>query len=213
LSAVSNNDQRTAQEPAMQIETQQKGAIAADFAEQMAALRPMLVNLARRTVRNEAWAEDAVSETLIAALERPEAFEGRAKARTWVVGILKHKLIDQVRRHTRECQLDAHGDDEEPDFDAVTSAAGHDEPAPWGDPLATLARRQFTHHVDSALAKLPAKQSRAFLLYECMERETHEVCRELDVTPNHLGVILHRARNRLREVMAPQWRGATALLA
>jgi RNA polymerase sigma-70 factor (ECF subfamily) len=178
---------------------------AAAFAEQIAALRPMLVNLARRTVRNDAWAEDAVSETMIAALERPEAFEGRAKARTWVVGILKHKLIDQVRRHTRECQLENHGDDDEPDFDALTPAAGHDEPAPWGDPVAQLARRQFTRQIDAALAQLPAKHSRAFVLYECQERETQEVCAALNVTPNHLGVILHRARNRLRAVMAPQW--------
>lgn len=189
--------------------------VAAAFGEQIAALRPMLVNLARRSLRNDAWAEDAVSETMIAALERPEAFEGRARARTWVVGILKHKLIDQVRRHTRECQLDVYGDDDaEADFDAVTPAAGHGVAAAWGDPMASLASRQFTQQVDAALAKLPAKQSRAFVLYECLERETHEVCEELNVTPNHLGVILHRARNRLRAAMAPQWHhGGSAQLA
>lgn len=188
---------------------------AAAFAEHLAALRPMLVSLARRSVRNEAWAEDAVSETLVAALERPEAFAGRAKARTWVVGILKHKLVDQVRRHTRERALEADGDDDELGFDSLSAAAAHAGPsAPWGDPLAALAQRQFARQVDAALAKLPPMQGRAFMLYECLEHETHEVCEALNVTPNHLGVILHRARHRLREVMAPRSRqGVEARLA
>jgi RNA polymerase sigma-70 factor, ECF subfamily len=183
----------------------------ARFANEVAALRPQLISLARRQLRNEAWAEDAVSETLLAALERPEAFAGRAKTRTWVVGILKHKLVDQVRRHTRECQLECRGDDDEPDFDTLT--CGEDRPAAWGDPQATLARRQFVREVDAALATLPLKQGRALVLCDWMEHDTGEVCRELGVTPNHLGVILHRARNRLRAAVAPQWRGAAALLA
>ncbi len=67
-------------------------------------MRPMLVRMARQRLRNDAWAEDAVSETLVAALESPAAFAGRAKVQTWLVGILKHKVVDQIRRHTRECQ-------------------------------------------------------------------------------------------------------------
>lgn len=184
----------------------------AAFAQELAALRPMLVNLARRALRNDAWAEDAVSETLVAALERPDSFAGRAKARTWVVGILKHKLVDQVRRHTRECPIERF-DDEEAEIDGSNVPAGHDEPAPWGDPLSTLARRQFLNQVNSALATLPPKQGRAFVLCEWMEHETHEACRELGVTPNHLGVMLHRARQRLRAAVAPQWAGGAALLA
>lgn len=184
-----------------------------DIAAQVAAHRPMLVKLARRQLRNEAWAEDAVSETVVAALERPQAFGGRATVRTWLVGILRHKVVDQVRRHTRECQLDTF-DDDEPDFDAlVTAAAEHDPPAPSSDPLAILARRQFVRQVDAALATLPAKQSRAVVLCDWMEHETAEICRELGVTRNHLGVMLHRARGRLRAAVAPQWSGSAALLA
>ena len=72
-----------------------------DFADQVAAIRPMLVRTARRRLRNDAWAEDAVSETLVAALEKPSAFAGRAAVQSWLVGILKHKTVDQIRRHTR----------------------------------------------------------------------------------------------------------------
>lgn len=180
------------------------------FAQQLADLRPMLVKIARRSVRNEAWAEDAVSETLVAALEQPQAFSGRAKVGTWVVGILKHKLIDQVRRHTRECQLACVDDGDDAGVDA---AAAQETASPWGDPLATLARREFAQQVDAAMATLPARQSRAFMLYDCLEQDTGDVCAELGVTPNHLGVILFRARNRLRKAMAPQWHGPAALMA
>jgi RNA polymerase sigma-70 factor (ECF subfamily) len=193
-------------EPAMQDPQVQ------DFAREIAALRPMLVKMARKTLRNEAWAEDAVSETVVAALERPEAFGGRAKTRTWLVGILKHKLVDQVRRHTRECQLEAF-DDDEPDIDALIAAAGHDRPAPSSDPAAILARRQFVRQVNAALAALPAKQGRAIVMCDWMEHDTGDVCRELGVTRNHLGVMLHRARGRLRAAMAPQWTGGAAQLA
>ena len=75
-----------------------------EFADELAAMRPMLVRMAQQRLRNEAWAEDAVSETLVAALEKPSAFTQRAMLRTWLVGILKHKVVDQIRRHTRECQ-------------------------------------------------------------------------------------------------------------
>lgn len=181
------------------------GTAAADFAHQVAAMRPMLVNYARRTVRNDTWAEDAVSEALVAALERPDGYQGRAEVRTWMVGILKHKLVDQVRRQTRECPCDALGDVDDDDDAERPRAAGHDDEAPWSDPMAILARRQFVRQVDAALASLPTRQSRAFVLSACLEQETDEVCEALDVTPNHLGVILHRARSRLRAAMAPQW--------
>jgi RNA polymerase sigma-70 factor (ECF subfamily) len=72
-----------------------------DFACQVQALRPQLLRFARTQLRNEAWAEDAVSDTLLAALGRPQAFAGRSQLKTWLVGILKHKVVDQLRRHTR----------------------------------------------------------------------------------------------------------------
>jgi DNA-directed RNA polymerase specialized sigma24 family protein len=63
-------------------------SIETDVAEQ----RGYLLKFARLQLRNEAWAEDAVSETLLAALAKPQAFSGRAQLRTWLVGILKHKV-------------------------------------------------------------------------------------------------------------------------
>ena len=73
-----------------------------DFAKALETLRPQLLKFARLQLRNPDWAEDAVSETLLAALEKPQAFAGQSQLKTWLIGILKHKLVDQIRRHQRE---------------------------------------------------------------------------------------------------------------
>jgi RNA polymerase sigma-70 factor, ECF subfamily len=174
-----------------------------DIAEHVVALRPLLVRLARQRLRNDAWAEDAVSETLVAALEKPGAFAGRAKAKTWLVGILKHKLVDQVRRHTRECQLNAHDEDDE--RDAFAEIESRDAAC---DPQRQLAQLQFVARVDACLKALPPQQGRAFVLREWLEEETDDVCREMGITANHLGVMIHRARRKLRATLGPQRLGA-----
>jgi RNA polymerase sigma-70 factor (ECF subfamily) len=166
----------------------------------------MLVRIARQRLHNEAWVEDAVSETLVAALERPAAFAGRAMLRTWLVGILKHKVVDQIRRHTRECQVDVF--DVEADFDDLPDApagGATEAQAKWGDPQESLSRRQFMEHLGKCLQELPPQQRRAFMLRNWMEAETQEICSQLGVTSNNLGVMLHRARNRLRASMQTQW--------
>ena len=180
-----------------------------DLAQQLAALRPALVRIARQRVRNAAWAEDAVSETLVAALENPAAFAGRAQLQTWLVGILKHKLVDQMRRHGREQSLSGNDDDDDGDpLDAwadTTPCWGVDAGAGWGDPQDRLVRRQFMQHLEKSLSTLPGKQGQAFVLRDCLEVETDEACRELGVSANNLSVMLHRARQRLRDSLQPLW--------
>src|SRR5688500_10622854 len=61
-------------------------------------------------LRDDIVAEDAVQETFLAALKAYENFEGRGSERTWLVGILKHKIIDHFRRVGREAPIG-----EEPD--------------------------------------------------------------------------------------------------
>ncbi len=181
-----------------------------DYALRIAEHRPMLLRLARRRLRNDTWAEDAVSETLVAALENPAAFTGRAQLGTWLAGILKHKLVDQVRRHARECALADGGDgDDGSELDPVVEAAG-EAPAEWCDPLERLARRQFMTAVDRCLQELPPRQGRAFVLREGVGADTDAICRELGISANNLGVMLHRARVRLRAALQPHWGGAMA---
>jgi RNA polymerase sigma-70 factor (ECF subfamily) len=191
-----------------------------DYADQLVALRPMLERLARRRLRNNAWVEDAVSETLVAALENSEAFAGRARLHTWVVGILKHKVVDQIRRHARECQLhDPIDTDEAADMGMMADAADAagewlvEAPTEWGDPQDRLSQREFMAQFERVLRQLPPQQGRAFLMRNWMDAETEDICSELGVTAGHLAVILHRARQRLRDALRMHWVPAGAALA
>ena len=85
--------------------------VSAQFANEVAESRSYLLRFARLQLRNDAWAEDVVAETMLAAIEKPQNFAGRASLRTWLVGILKHKLIDQIRRNSREISSSASDDD------------------------------------------------------------------------------------------------------
>lgn len=170
------------------------------IADQIATHRPMLVRVARQRLRNDAWAEDAVSETLVAALGSLDAYSGRSSVRTWLVGILKHKVVDQIRRHTRECQLITTDDDESEvgDLPDTTRGDATESRAGWGDPVQCLIRRQFIEHLERCMRKSPARQARAVMLRDCMEEESGDICNELGVTSNNLAVMLHRARGALR---------------
>jgi len=182
-----------------------------DFANEVSALRPFLLRAARQRLRNDAWAEDAVSETIVAALEHPGRHAGRASVKTWLVGILKNKAVDQIRRNTRETQLCAgDGGDDEFDTPEPAASATFEAPARWGDPQACLDRRQFMVQFDACLHALPPAQARAFMLRYWMEEESPDICRELDVTAINLAVMLHRARGRLRAALPAQWAPAAA---
>ena len=71
------------------------------YEQQIAANRDYLLRFARLQLRNDAWAEDAVSETVLAALSKPQSFGNRSQLKTWLVGILKHKGMDAFRQHAR----------------------------------------------------------------------------------------------------------------
>ena len=68
---------------------------------ELAALHQPLLRFAKLQLRDEAAAEDAVSATLLAILEKPDAFKGGSSLRTYATGILKHTLVDQIRRCSR----------------------------------------------------------------------------------------------------------------
>ena len=181
-----------------------------DFAQQVESLRPQLLRYARSQLRNEAWAEDAVSDTLLAALEKPQGFAGASALKTWLVGILKHKLIDQLRRHAREATVLDRDDGE--DLDALLfDETGHwrNTPADWSDqPEALCGQRQFLAVLDACVEKLPGVQGRVFMMREWLELDSEEICKELAISTTNLWVLLHRARLRLRECLQSSWFGA-----
>jgi RNA polymerase sigma-70 factor (ECF subfamily) len=179
------------------------------FEQQVFDLRLYLLKFARLQLRNDAWAEDAVSETMLAAIARPQAFEQRSQLKTWLVGILKHKIIDALRHHRREVSSSTGTDDEQADplDDMAFRADGHyaEKPADWGDPEQDLNSRQFFAILEACTEKLPAVQGRLFLMREWLELSSEDICKELSLTPTNLYVQLHRARLRLRECLELNW--------
>lgn len=179
-----------------------------DFAQAVQALRPQLLRFAHAQLRNDAWAEDAVSETLLAALAKPQAFAGQSQLKTWLVGILKHKLIDQIRRHSREVSTTTAEDNE--DIDALLFNEGggwREAPAEWGDPEAACGRREFFEVLEVCVDKLPGVQGRVFMMREWLELDSAEICKELSITTTNLWVLLHRARLRLQTCLQERWFG------
>jgi RNA polymerase sigma-70 factor (ECF subfamily) len=178
------------------------------FEMQVADHRDYLMRYARLQLRNDAWAEDCVSETMVAALAKPQSFGNRSQLKTWLVGILKHKVLDTLRSRSREAVLDNQSDDGIDELDAlVFKADGHfaHAPAEWGDPEKNLGSRQFIGILEACMEKMPAAMGRVFLMREWLELSTDEICKETGITATNLFVQLHRARLRLRECLEINW--------
>ncbi|WP_144264495.1 sigma-70 family RNA polymerase sigma factor [Polaromonas sp. C04] len=179
---------------------------------QLAEHRSYLLRFARLQLRNEAWAEDAVSETLLAALSRPQSFDNKSQLKTWLVGILKHKVVDTLRQRAREVSYGGEDDtaDGSEELDALVFKNGDhfaSLPADWGNPEQDLNSRQFFEVLEACTEKLPAAMGRVFLMREWLELPCEEICKELKLTPTNLYVQLHRARLRLRECLELNWFG------
>ena len=183
------------------------------FEEQLVEHRLYLLRFARLQLRNDEWAEDAVSETLLAALSKPQSFGNRSQLKTWLVGILKHKVIDLIRSNARLVAVpDAQADEEGDELDRLSfKADGHfaETPNDWGNPDQTLQQTQFFQVLDACMERLPPALGRLFLMREWLELSSQEVCKELSLTPTNLYVQLHRARLRLQECLNVHWFGKT----
>jgi RNA polymerase sigma-70 factor, ECF subfamily len=177
---------------------------------ELEALRPVLVRFAVLQLRNETMAEDVVQDALIAVLEKPERFAGQSSLRTYVTGILKHKIVDAMRASKREFRIDAgEGESDADIIDALFKPDGHtvDMPRRWGDPGATLEQKDFFRVLELCLDKLPARTARIFMMREWLELDTHEICKELGISTSNAWVMLYRARVQLRECLDLNWFG------
>ena len=177
--------------------------MSADFLKELETQRGYLLRVARLQLRDPALAEDVVQDTLAAALAAQQGFTGKSSVKTWLTGILKHKIVDAIRRKQREPVAASTLDDEADleDFEGLFGERGgwRESPADWGDPEAALSRRQFFDVMELCMERLPPNTARVFLMREVMELETAEICKELSITANNLWVILYRARMTLRE--------------
>lgn len=175
---------------------------------ELAALQQPLMRFAQLQLRNTSMAEDVVSETMLAILEKPGSFEGRSSLRTYATGILKFKIIDVLRKRGREVHIEPMDEQSMDDaLDALFEADGHwhDAPTAWEQPERALEQSQFFDVLQMCVDRLPPKLGRVFMMREWLEREVDDICHELGITSNNCGVMLYRARMQLRECLDRGW--------
>jgi RNA polymerase sigma factor (sigma-70 family) len=114
--------------------------VSSEFRSQVEALRPYLLRYASQELRNREAAEDCVQEALLAALAAEARFEARSNLRTWLTGILKHKIVDTIRRQGRERPLEG-AEEDLADLDALFNDTGHWVDRPRSRPASPACRR------------------------------------------------------------------------
>lgn len=166
-----------------------------------------LFRYAMLRLRDRSAAEDLVQETFIAALKNRGSFSGNSAESTWLVGILKHKIIDHFRRQAREAPPKEEDLRDHPDsgqFDGT----GHwsTGPTDWGgDPADLYREKKFLDQFRECLAGLSPNHANAFTLREIEGASAPEICKILNVSETNLYVILHRARAQLRRCLEARW--------
>ena len=182
---------------------------ASAFTAELDTHRRYLLRVAQLQLRDADLAEDVVQETLLAALAARDGFSGRSSIKTWLTGILKHKIVDAIRQKQRQPIVMASFEEETDleDFDALFREDGGwaAPPADWGDPETTLSRHEFMDVMEACLERLPPNTARVFMMREIMELTSDEICKELTITANNLWVILYRARMALRQCLEQNW--------
>lgn len=177
-----------------------------DFlAADIASHRQHLYRYALKQLRDPVAADDAVQETFAAALNAQGTFEGRSHTRTWLIGILKHKILDEYRRRAREPRavtgVDEDGNPAAFDLDQLEAGAAGAACAAGFDPEYAAVRQKFWGEFSAHLGQMPAQMARAFTLHAIDGRDSDEVCTALGITPGNLWVLLHRARHKLRDAI------------
>ncbi len=169
-----------------------------------------LYRFALTRLRDQHLAEDAVQETLLAAIKSSDSFTGKSSARTWLTGILKHKIIDLMRRAQREQPLydeDPPEEMSEPGMDEFFDDSNHwtEKPSSLGDPARLMEQQEFWQILQGCLDRLPKNLARLFLLREIEEEDNETICKELEISATNAWVMLYRSRMGLRKCMEMHW--------
>lgn len=164
-------------------------------------------------LRDEARAEDAVQETLLAALQHLDSYTGRSTERTWLIGILKHKIVDHIRKACKEVPFepsDVDLSEFDPLFERPDEFQGH-----WSDTLSpriwhrspedAVQQDEFFGVLGKCIGKLPERVAHVFTLREMDDLDTEEICALLELSSSNFWVMMHRARMSLRRCIEINW--------
>jgi len=158
-----------------------------------------LFRFAMQRVHDKSLAEDLVQETFLAALQNTHGYVGKSSARTWLTGILKHKVFDHYRRSVRFVSNDGDATDEE-FFDATGHWRTEAAPSAWNQtPEEMLENKELGELLSTCISRLPSHLTAVFTLREIEGLSGSEICDLLSLKPSNYWVMLHRARLLLRK--------------
>ncbi|GGG92369.1 RNA polymerase sigma factor RpoE [Polaribacter pacificus] len=165
-----------------------------------------LYNYAITRVNNSDLAKDLVQETFFAGLKSAKNFEGKSTERTWLIAILKRKIIDHYRKINSnkgkaEVRMSFYEEGEK-------EGSWIEERAPqtWDNEADKLIEsEELKSTIDSCIDNLPEKYAMVFRMKTIQGFETEDICKELDISASNLWVIIHRARTQLRKCMEENW--------
>ena len=166
-----------------------------------------LRRVARTYVRTPAAVDDVVQETWLGVVRGLSAFEGRSSLRTWIFGILLNQARTRARRDARSLPFSALETDDGPTVDpAAFGADGRWASAPArldGDPETGLLSGELRAELLHAVEGLSEEQRAVITLRDLVGCSAPEVCELLDISDGNQRVLLHRARTRVRNALAP----------
>jgi len=158
-------------------------------------------------LRDTGAAEDVVQETFLSALKARKRFAGLSSEKTWLIGILKHKVIDHFRKHKHQHlseDINSLADQQNRYFDE----SGHwkNDIEGWSNPDNALDELAFIAILNQCIEALPPRLAQTFILRELEDHDNETLCKALDIsTTNNLWVILSRARTQLRACLDKNW--------
>ncbi len=165
------------------------------------AFGDLLFRFARLRIDDRHVCEELVQETFLAALKAKDNFKGQCEFATWLVGILKHKLMDHFRRQQRE-QTEKLPDDEAVEAMFHPYGKWKKFPRRWHiDPQDSAMESELLPALQRCMEALPESQRRAFAISVMDEQKSGDICKTLGVSATNLYVLLYRARLRLRECL------------
>ena len=157
---------------------------------------------------DRALAEEAVQETFLAALRARDDFLGASSERTWLIGILKRKIVDQIRNTRRRLPTTRLPEADPAAGELFERGYWKTRPAAWPrDPETWIERNDFWEALERCLARLPTRMRDAFCLRELDDLSTAKICTILGVSTDNLCTIMYRARVRLRVCLDATWFG------
>jgi RNA polymerase sigma-70 factor (ECF subfamily) len=163
----------------------------------------MLV-VARRILRNEEDAHDAVQDAFLSAFKEIGRFQGLSSLGTWLHRIAVNAALGRLR--TRQRHPEQSIEDLLPHFGEGEHQL--DPPAPWkGGPETVLQQQEACVLVQQCISQLPENYRTVLLLRDFEGLDTEETARMLGTSVGVVKTRLHRARQALRSLLDPHFRG------